>query len=37
MPAWFPVVVAVIVPGSGNVLLSRPMRGLVMLFWMFIF
>ncbi|OLN27273.1 hypothetical protein [Desulfosporosinus metallidurans] len=37
MPAWFPVVAAVIVPGSGYVLLSRPMRGLVMLFWMFIF
>ena len=37
MPAWFPVVAAVIVPGSGYVLLSRPRRGLVMLFWMFIF
>ena len=37
MPAWFPVVATVIVPGSGYVLLSRPMRGLLMLCWMFIF
>jgi hypothetical protein len=36
MPAWFPVIAAVIIPGSGYVLLSRPMRGLVMLFWMII-
>ncbi|HBP65911.1 MAG TPA: hypothetical protein DD730_17060 [Desulfosporosinus sp.] len=37
MPEWFPVLAAFIVPGSGYVLLSRPMRGLVMIFWMCIF
>ncbi|HWR44537.1 hypothetical protein [Sporomusa sp.] len=37
MPAWAPVMAAFLVPGSGYVLLSRPMRGLVMIFWMCIF
>ena len=37
MPAWGPVMAAFLVPGSGYVLLSRPMRGLVMIFWMCIF
>ena len=37
MPAWAPVMSAFLVPGSGYVLLSRPMRGLVMIFWMCIF
>lgn len=37
MPAWTPVMAAFLVPGSGYVLLSRPMRGLVMIFWMCIF
>lgn len=37
MPAWLPVIAAMIIPGSGYVLLSRPMRGLLMVFWMFIF
>lgn len=37
MRAWAPVVAAFLVPGSGYVLLSRPMRGLVMIFWMCIF
>jgi len=37
MPTWGPVMAAFLVPGSGYVLLSRPMRGLVMIFWMCIF
>lgn len=37
MPAWGPVMAAFLVPGSGYVLLARPMRGLVMIFWMCIF
>jgi len=37
MFAWDPVLAAFVVPGSGYVLLSRPMRGLVMIFWMCIF
>ena len=31
------VLCALVVPGSGHVLLGRPMRGLVFLFWMVIF
>ncbi|TGE35033.1 hypothetical protein E4K67_27375 [Desulfosporosinus fructosivorans] len=37
MPTWGPVVAAFLVPGSGYVILARPMRGLVMIFWMCIF
>jgi len=37
MSVWGPVMSAFFVPGSGYVLLSRPMRGLVMIFWMCIF
>jgi len=37
MSAWWPVLAALIVPGSGYVLLARPMRGLIMIFWMCIF
>jgi len=37
MLAWSPVMAAFLVPGSGYVLLLRPMRGLVMIFWMCIF
>lgn len=37
MPTWAPVMAAFLVPGSGYVLISRPMRGLVMIFWMCIF
>ena len=37
MAIWFPVLAAFLIPGSGYVLLSRPMRGLVMIFWMCIF
>jgi len=37
MAVWVPVMAAILVPGSGYVLLSRPMRGLVMIFWMCIF
>lgn len=28
---------AIVVPGSGHVLLGRPMRGLLLLFWMIVF
>ena len=31
------VAAAVVVPGSGHVLLGRPWRGLIFLFWMIIF
>lgn len=37
MPTWGPVLASFIIPGSGYVLLARPMRGLVMVFWMIIF
>ncbi|MHB8077070.1 hypothetical protein [Desulfosporosinus fructosivorans] len=37
MPTWGPVVAAFLLPGSGYVMLARPMRGLVMIFWMCIF
>lgn len=37
MPAWVPILATIFVPGSGYVLLSRPMRGLLMVFWMLIF
>lgn len=37
MTTWGPVMAAFLVPGSGYVLLSRPMRGLIMIFWMCIF
>jgi TM2 domain-containing membrane protein YozV len=31
------IVCALVIPGSGHVLLGRPMRGLVFLFWIIIF
>ncbi|WP_459930137.1 hypothetical protein [Desulfosporosinus burensis] len=37
MPYQIPIIAAMIIPGSGYLFLSRPMRGLVMLFWMCIF
>ncbi|MFA5863323.1 MAG: hypothetical protein WC975_01400 [Phycisphaerae bacterium] len=37
MKAWVAIASAVVVPGSGHVLLGRPMRGLMMLFWMVLF
>jgi hypothetical protein len=37
MPAWAPLLASFVIPGSGYVLLARPMRGLVMIFWMIIF
>ena len=37
MKRWLPVAAAVAIPGSGHVLLGRPARGLVFLFWMVIF
>jgi len=36
-PRWVILLAAFFVPGSGHVLLGRPTRGLVMLFWMVIF
>jgi hypothetical protein len=36
MKAWLALVGAVVVPGAGHVLLGRPMRGLILLFWMII-
>jgi len=30
-----PVILAMIVPGSGHVILGKPMRGLMMLMWMY--
>lgn len=37
LPRWAILLAAFLVPGSGHVLLGRPTRGLVMLFWMVIF
>lgn len=37
LPHQFPIIAAMIIPGSGYLFLSRPMRGLLMLFWMCIF
>lgn len=34
---WLIVVASIIVPGSGHVLLGKPVRGLLLLFWMFVF
>lgn len=36
-PRCLPLVSTILIPGSGYVFLGRPMRGLVMLFWMIIF
>ena len=37
MKRWLPVFAAGAIPGSGHVLLERPARGLIFLFWMIIF
>ena len=37
MRPWMATAAAIVVPGSGHVLLGRPMRGLILLFWMIIF
>lgn len=37
MRSWLIVLAALIVPGSGHVLLGRPVRGLLILFWMILF
>ncbi len=37
MPICLSVLAALIVPGSGHVLLGKSIRGLMMLFWMFVF
>ena len=34
---FLPLLSTIFIPGSGYVFLGRPMRGLVMLFWMIIF
>lgn len=34
---WMPVAAALLVPGSGHVLLGRPVRGLVFCCWMILF
>jgi hypothetical protein len=34
LPAWAPVLAAMVVPGSGYVLLGKPFRALQMLFFM---
>lgn len=34
VPFWFPIFAALVIPGSGYVLLGRPMRALQMLFFM---
>jgi len=34
LPSWFPVFAAIVIPGSGYVILGRPMRALQMLFFM---
>jgi len=34
---YLPLLITIVIPGSGYVFLGRPMRGLVMLFWMIIF
>jgi len=36
-PGYLPLIATILVPGSGYVFLGRPMRGLMMLFWMIIF
>jgi len=33
MPAWLPVIATIIIPGSGYVLLGKPMRSLQLLFF----
>ncbi|ATW25309.1 hypothetical protein [Candidatus Formimonas warabiya] len=34
---WLPVLASFIIPGSGYVILGKPLRGLMMLFWMLLF
>ncbi|GAA0181671.1 hypothetical protein SH2C18_41730 [Clostridium sediminicola] len=34
---WLIIVAAIFVPGSGHVFLGKPVRGLFLIFWMFIF
>ena len=33
LPKWFIILSASIVPGSGHVLINRPIRGLIYVFW----
>ncbi len=37
IPTWMIVIAAIVIPGSGHVILGKPMRGLLLLFWMFVF
>lgn len=34
---WLPVLAAMIIPGSGHVILGRSTRGLLLVFWMILF
>ncbi|AET67264.1 hypothetical protein Desor_1619 [Desulfosporosinus orientis DSM 765] len=36
-PKHTPIMAALLIPGSGYLFLARPMRGLIMVFWMCIF
>jgi len=37
IPVWLVVLSAVVIPGSGHVWLGKPMRGMLMLLWIFVF
>ncbi len=34
---WAPLLAAIIVPGSGHVILNKPLRGLFYILWIFMF
>jgi hypothetical protein len=34
---WLLIIVAIIIPGSGYVIMGKSVRGLLMLMWMFVF
>ncbi|MEL7566074.1 MAG: hypothetical protein AAGU27_14465 [Dehalobacterium sp.] len=37
MPIWLVVLASFVIPGSGYVILGKPVRGLMMVFWMLLF
>lgn len=37
MPIWLVVLISFVIPGSGYVILGKPVRGLMMVFWMILF
>jgi len=37
MPIWLVVLATFVIPGSGYVILGKPVRGLLMVFWMILF